>query len=166
MPEDTEQQQTPDSIGENASGPPLILWIAIGMVVVIGAVSAFLFLGSKPEAVLLPPPTQEDIAYGEQLQLSELHLSAEENFLNQQITYLDGQITNKGQKTVQQLTMRLLFRDYYGQVILQQDQPILPESSEPLIPGQTRQFQLRFDYIPQTWNRQIPEFTLLSIRAQ
>ena len=166
MAEDNEKQQAPDSIEGNASGPPLILWVAIGMIVVVGAVSVFLFFGSKQKAVPRPPPTQEDIAYGEQLQLFELHLSAEENFLNQQITYLDGQITNKGQKIVQQLTMRLLFRDYYGQVILQKDQPVLHESSEPLAPNQTRQFQLRFDYIPQTWNRKIPEFTLLSIRVR
>ncbi|MBI3894531.1 MAG: hypothetical protein HY313_01235 [Acidobacteria bacterium] len=144
----------------------IFLWTAASLFVVIGATSAILFLSSPPESAPAPLPSQEDIAYAGQLQLSELHLSAEKNFLGQQVVYLDGKIANRGNKTVRQLKVRLFFRDYYSQVILQEDQPMLAETAPPLAPGQTHNFQLRFDSIADSWNRQIPQFQLVSIGVQ
>ena len=142
------------------------LWTAVGLLLVIGAISAVFFLMSPPESAPAPPPSQEDIAYAGQLQLSDLHLSAEKNFLGQQVVYLDGKITNRGNKTVRHLKLKLYFRDYYSRVVLREDQPVLAETSAPLIPGQTRNFQLRFDSIPDSWSRQIPQFQLVSIGVQ
>lgn len=142
------------------------LWTAMGLLLVIGAISSVFFLMPPPESTLAPPPSQEDMAYVGQLQLSDLHLSAEKNFLGQQVVYLDGKITNRGNKTVRQLKVRLFFRDYYSQVILQEDQPVLGETSAPFAPSQTRDFQLRFDRIPDSWNQQIPQFQLVSIGVQ
>ncbi|MBI1956357.1 MAG: hypothetical protein HYS38_08190, partial [Acidobacteria bacterium] len=137
------------------------LWTAVGLLFVIGTISAVFFLMPPPESPLVPPPSQEDIAYVRQLQLGELHLSAEKNFLDQRVVYLDGKISNRGNKTVRQLKLRLFFRDYYGQVVLQEDQPVLAETAAPLGPGQTRDFQLRFDRIPDSWSQQIPQFQLV-----
>jgi len=144
----------------------VFVWTAMGLLFVIGAISSVFFLMPPPESTLVPPPSQEDMAYAGQLQLRDLHLSAEKNFLGQQVVYLDGKITNRGNKTVRQLKVRLFFRDYYSQVILQEDQPVLGETAAPLGPGQTSDFQLRFDSIPDSWSQQIPQFQLVSIGVQ
>ena len=144
----------------------VLLGIAVGLLVVLGVLSAVFFLGSRPDAPPAPPPSPEDAAYVRQLQLSDLHLSAEKNFLGQQIVYLDGKIANQGNKTLRHLKLRLFFRDYYNKVVLQEEQPLLAETATPLGAGQTRDFQLRFDSLPDAWNRQIPQFQIVSLQIQ
>lgn len=113
-----------------------------------------------------PPPTQEDLAYAAQLELSDLRLTAEENFLGQTVVYLDGKMTNRGDKTVRGLNLRLFFRDSMNQVVLRDDHQVVDSRAAPLGPGQAREFQLRFDRLPESWNRQIPQFQLISIQIQ
>lgn len=141
---------------------------AVAGAVFVAAILMGLFLLSRrqqsPQAS--PPPSQEDIAYAAQLELSDLRLSAEENFLGQQVVYLDGKIANRGDKTLRGLNLRLFFRDSMNQVVLREDRELLGPRSAPLGPGQAREFQLRFDRLPDSWNRQVPEFQLVSIQVQ
>ncbi|MBI4460134.1 MAG: hypothetical protein HY648_08765 [Acidobacteria bacterium] len=155
---------TPQAVSEGKRS--VFVWIAVGLLFVMGAATGVFFLSSPQQSAPAPPPSQEDMAYAEQLQLWDLNLSAEENFLGQQVVYLTGKITNRGTKTVRQLRVRLFFRDYYSQVVLQEEQTVLSELSPPLAPEQARDFQLRFDRIPDSWNRQIPQFQLVSIQVQ
>ena len=105
-------------------------------------------LSRRQERPTLPPPTQEDIAYAAQLELSDLRLTAEENFLGQQVVYLDGKIANRGEKTLRGLNLRLFFRDSMNQVVLRENHPVVDSRSAPLGPGQAREFQLRFYPLP------------------
>ncbi len=111
-------------------------------------------------------PIQEDPAYASQVALQDLHLSAELNFLGQQVTYLDGTAINKGSKTVRALKARLLFRDLMNQIVLREEQAIIPEGPVVLNPGQSRAFHINFDQIPDSWNQAVPEVQIVSLRTQ
>lgn len=111
-------------------------------------------------------PVQDDLGYAPQVALQDLHLSAELNFLGQQVTYLDGTAVNKGQKIVRAIKARLVFRDVMNQVVLRQDQTILPEGPVAMNPGQSREFHINFDQIPDSWNQAVPEVQIVSLRTQ
>jgi hypothetical protein len=127
-----------------------------------GALAALLLLSSCKKG----PVPVEDLAYASQVAFSGLHLSAEENFLGQQVVYLDGEMTNRGSKVVRQLKGRLLFRDLLNQVVLREEQTILGGSAEFLQPARTRSFQIRFDQTPDSWNRQVPELQIIFLQVQ
>jgi len=119
---------------------------------------------SQPEAP--PAPSPEAEAYLENLAVADLHMSAEENFLQQQVTYLDGRLTNQGDRTIRQLRLRLYFRDTLNQVVLRVDRDVIGAASAPLAAGESRVFRLQFDNIPQSWNRQVPQFQLVAMEFQ
>jgi hypothetical protein len=143
-----------------------IVSIILGVLLFVAAAAAALFIFVPRHTDAVPDAaTQEAPDYLANIKLADIHLSAEANFLNQQVTYLDGSVTNAGQKTVRQLKVRLFFRDVMERVILKEDHDMLA-AQQPLAPGQTRTFQIRFDRIPESWNRQVPYLQLISLRVQ
>ena len=143
--------------------------IAGGVFCAAVLVGLFLLVRMQSQPAGSPPIAPEVEAYLPHLAVGELRLSAEENFLRQQVVYLDGQIANRGERTVRQLAVRVYFRDSLNQVILREDQDVIRPGrpgSTPLPPGETREFRLLFDHIPDAWNRQLPQFQLVSMELQ
>ena len=112
------------------------------------------------------PPIQDDPGYASQLAFTDLHLGAELNFLNQQVTFLDLKITNRGPKTARQLRVRLTFHDVMNQVVLRDEQTVFGEDAPALQSGQSRDFQIRFDHVPDMWNQTVPDLQVLTVRTQ
>jgi hypothetical protein len=119
---------------------------------------------SQPEAPPAPSPEAEE--YLAKLAVADLRMSAEENFLQQQLTYLDGRLSNQGDRTIRRLRLRLYFRDTLNQVVLRVDRDVIGNASTPLGAGESREFRLQFDHIPESWNRQVPQFQLVSMDFQ
>ena len=145
--------------------------VSVGVVAAVAfallVLAGILFLSLRRPASQSPAgPSREAEAYASQLSVAGLHLSAEENFLGQQVVYLEGKLTNKGDKTIRLLKVRLFFYDTLNQVILREDQEVLGTRSAPLPPGQTREFRLLFDRLPDSWNRQTPQLQLVSLQLQ
>ena len=138
----------------------VITALAFGAVVLVGL---YVLVVRQSGSQTPTGPSQDAVTYAEQLSVAELRMSAEENFLGQQVIYLDGKLTNRGDKAVRQLTVRLYFRDTLNQVVLRDDQEVIKARSAPLSPGETREFRLLFDRIPDSWNQQVPQFQLLSL---
>jgi hypothetical protein len=105
------------------------------------------------------------VGYAPQVTFSDLHLSAEENFLGQQVVYLDGNVRNTGAKTVRQLKVRLVFRDVLNQVVLREEHDVFGPSDS-VGPGLVKSFQIRFDAVPDSWSRQVPQIQIVSLRAE
>ena len=160
------QTTTPSGTREEKHGMPS--GVIAGVVFVV-AVLAGLYLviqqQSQPE-VPPPPPSQEAEDYLAKLGVTDLRLSAEENFLRQQVTYLDGLLSNQGGRTILQLKLRLYFRDTLNQVILREDHDVIRAGSAPLAGGESREFRLLFDHIPVSWNRQVPQFQLVAMEFE
>ncbi len=83
------------------------------MVVVIGA-----FLLRTDSKIANPPHP-----YAANLKLSDLKMSAAENFIGTTVTYLDGTVTNAGDKTVSHAVVHVTFKDSLGQVAQAEDVP-------------------------------------------
>ena len=147
--------------------------VVIGVVVIVGAIATVLFF-FRPQK-----PTQAPInPYAENLVISDLKLSAAENFVGGSVSYLDGRVTNTGGKTVTAATIECLFRNSMGQVVQTENTPLMilhnqpgyadlaSLASLPLQPNQTREFRLTFEHISDDWNRGYPElrFTQLTLK--
>jgi len=145
--------------------PRVPMVVVVAVLLVLGVAVAFFVLVPSQQDASPTIPLKDAPAYAAQLELSDLQLSAAENFLGQNVVYLDGKIANQGSQTVRLVQARLFFRDFMDQVILREEKELVSVSSQPLRPGEVQQLQLAFDSIPASWNVQIPEieFTLIRI---
>jgi hypothetical protein len=95
-----------------------------------------------------------------------------------QSTYIDGQVTNNGQKTVAAITVQVAFRGFENPIAHKETMPLAlirtrqpyvdtqPVSAAPIRPGETRDFRLIFDSLPQDWNQNYPEIRVIRVTAQ
>jgi len=162
----------PAPVMEERDSSRLIISIAVAAVIVVMLVLAYL-LRESPKAAKGPP------SYAASLKLSDFKMSAAENFIGATVSYVDGTITNSGDKTVTHVGVEVTFKDEVGQLAqLEPDVPmrVLKESGPypdavdlsvaPLAPGQTQRFRLTFDRISAQWNRQYPEIRITDVRAK
>ena len=94
--------------------------------------------------------SQTPDAYASQLAISNLQMSEAANFAGSKVTYVDGLITNKGDKTVTGINVVVTFNNDIGEppqktpmplTLIRTREPyvdIEPVSAEPLKPGDTR----------------------------
>ena len=147
--------------------------IAVGLVAVVLVVGAIALLsrgGSKSSTA--PHP------YAPNLKISNVKMSAAENFVGAIVTYIDGTVTNTGDKTVTHAMVRVIFRNSMGQVVgdevmplhvLQTTGPYLDTvdlSAAPLAPGQSKPFRLTFEHISSDWNHELPELQVTDVAVK
>lgn len=133
------------------------------LAVMLGVVA---FMATRPGPTPPPPPTQAAYDYLGKMAITDIQLSAAENMLGHEMVYVDAKVQNNGDKTVTTLRLRLYFYDYASKLLLREEQDVIQTTSPPLLPGETRDFQLRFDTLPPTWNKQPPQFQLVSLQLQ
>jgi hypothetical protein len=151
---------------ERALWRPILIGVVI-VVVVVGAV--VLGLRESPKGPKGPPP------YASFLKISDLKMSAAENFVGATVSYVDGTVTNTGAKTVTHAVVHALFKDDMGQVVGSETLPLhvlqtsgpYPDavdlSTSPLGPGQSKPFRLTFESISAQWNHQYPELEITDV---
>jgi hypothetical protein len=145
--------------------------IAVAVVIAIAVIFAFL-LRSQPKTAAGPPP------YAASLMLSDFKMSAAENFVGATVSYVDGTVTNSGDKTVTHAVVEVNFKDDLGQLAQREDIPMqvlktdgpYPEavdfSVSPLGPGQSKTFRLTFESISAQWNRRYPEIQVTDVTVK
>lgn len=161
----------PTTAAQERDSSQRIIFIAVGAVILIAIVGAFLLRG-KPKGASGPP------AYAANLKLSDLKMSAAENFVGATVSYVDGTVTNSSDKTVTHAVVQVLFKDEMGQLAQREDIPLqllktdgpYPEavdfSVSPLGPGQSKPFRLTFEGISAQWNRQYPEIQVTDLAVK
>lgn len=161
----------PTPVAEERDSSRLIIGIAVA-VVIAGALAAAFLLREPPKAVKTASP------YIANLKLSDFKMSAAENFIGATVSYVDGNVTNSGDKTVTHAVVEVTFKDDIGQVAQREELPLrvlkttgpYPEAVDlavsPLAPGQTEHFRLTFDSISAQWNRQYPEMRITDVSVQ
>src|SRR5690349_4905419 len=100
---------------ERALWRPILIGVVV-VVVVVGAV--VLGLREAPKGPKGPPP------YATLLKISDLKMSAAENFVGATVSYVDGTITNIGNRTVTHALVHALFKDDMGQVVGNETLPL------------------------------------------
>ena len=161
----------PSPVAEERDSSRRTIAIAVAVVIVIAVILAFL-LRNQPKSASGPPP------YAVSLKLSDFKMSAAENFVGATVSYVDGTVTNSGDKTVTHAIVEVRFKDDMGQLAQRDEIPLqllktdgpYPEavdfSVSPLAPGQSKTFRLTFEGISAQWNRQYPEIQLADVTVK
>jgi uncharacterized protein DUF2393 len=166
-------QPTPATEGrdEERDSSRRIIAIAVAVVIVVAIVAAFL-LRNQPKTASGPPP------YAATLKLSDFKMSAAENFVGATVSYVDGTVTNTGNKTVTHVIVAVNFKDDLGQLAQREEIPLqvlkttgpYPEAVDfrvsPLAPGQSQTFRLTFETISAQWNHQYPDIQVTDVAAK
>jgi len=161
----------PTPIADEPDSSRRTIAIAVAVVIVVAIIGAFLLRG-QPKNASGPPP------YATNLKLSDFKMSAAENFVGATVSYVDGTVTNSGDKTVTHAVVEVQFKDDMGQVAQREDIPLqvlrntgpYPEavdfSVSPLGPGQNKPFRLTFEGISAQWNHQYPEIQVTDVAVK
>ena len=151
--------------------------IAATVVLAIGG-GLFLFLGRGRSASQVTPISAQPDPYASNLPIKNLAMSESSNLAGGKVTYLDGQIANKGARTVTGITVQVLFRDYAHEVAQNETLPLMlirtrdpyidvePVSAAPLKPGDERDFRLIFDTVADGWDGAYPEIRIIRVDAK
>ena len=126
------------------------------MLVLLAVVVYFWHSHSATQSSSSPIPTEEQKAYFHQLEFTDLHMSVAQNFLGDNVTYLDARVRNVGTKSVRRLEVDLTFVDTLSQVILLERAHPVSLRTPPLKPGESRAFRVTFEHIPVDWNQAAP----------
>ena len=162
-------QPSPATEERSSNLRPILLGLTL--VVVVVGIAAFLL---RTNSKIANPPHP----YAAKLKLSDMKMSAAENFIGSTITYLDGSVTNTGDKTVTHAIVHVAFKDSLGQVAQAEDVPLhvlqntgsyhdaVDLNISPLSPGNSLLFRLTFEHVTADWNHEYPELhvTDVSIR--
>jgi Protein of unknown function (DUF3426) len=102
-------------------------------------------------------------------------MSAAENFIGATVSYIDGTITNTGDKTATHVMVEVNFEDSIGQLAQREELPLRVVKTNgaylepvdlnvaPLAPGQAMPFRLTFDGISAQWNHQYPDLAITDV---
>jgi len=153
----------------NSPGP----WRAVvaGVAVVAVMLGLLVWLGGgKRSASQAPNP------YADKVQITNVKMAAAQNFVGGTVTYVEGRITNTGDKTVSGAVAEVLFRNSLGEVVQKEqipirvlvfqgpDRDILDLHSAPLKPGTSADFRLTIEgSISADWNQGFPEVRIASV---
>lgn len=156
----------------------LVPWIVSGLVIVAIVAAIIIFTRQRapanPGGANLAPAAP----YAASLALSNLQMSQAGSMVGGQNTYLDGQVTNQGSKSVTGITVQVGFWGFTRQLVGKPTMPLAlirtrqpyvdtePVSAAPILPGQTRDFRLIFDSVPQDWNQNYPEIRMIQVTTR
>ena len=159
----------PSPVAQEPDTSRRIIFIAIAVVAAVAIVAAVL-LRQPPQPESQIPP------YASQLKISDLKMSQSQNFVGANVTYIDGTLANTGNKTVGRTTVRVTFKDLYGQVAQVEEVPMkilqtsgpYPDTVDlsvaPLAPGKSKPFRLIFEHVSEQWNQAYPELQIVNIQ--
>ena len=153
---------------ESSLRPILIGIVIVGIVVGILA----LILRHEQKKPAAPP------AYAANLKFSDMKTSAAQNFAGQTVSYIDGAITNTGDKTVIHAMVQITFKDELGQTAQRDELAIrvlrtggpydeaVDLNLSPLAPGESKPFRLTFENISAQWNHAYPDLQITQVSTR
>jgi hypothetical protein len=147
---------------KKSSNIPVPLVVFACLLLVGGALAWYLNRGGQNTGKG-PVLTAEAKAYVRNLQLSQVEMSAHESYLKQRVVQIVGKITNAGDRALQRVELNCVFYDPYGQVVLRERVPIVGGRTGGILPGQTKDFRLPFDNLPESWNQSMPQLVIAQI---
>ena len=92
--------------------------------------------------------------------------------------YLDGLVTNAGNSRVREATAEVGFRDAQGRLVASVRRPLVGMAHggtdlirnefarNPITPKQMRFFRIAVEDVPPTWNQELPQLTIVDVKAQ
>jgi hypothetical protein len=140
--------------------------------------AAFLLSSRAPQPVTTATEGTPLHPYAAQVRFTDLQMSTAQNFVGATVTYLEGKVSNAGDKAMSGATVESVFRNSLGEMVQKEAQPLMyiharkPYTdvtdlhANPLKPGETREFRLTFDHVSADWNRGFPELRVTAVTFQ
>jgi hypothetical protein len=143
---------------------PLPLNILLGVLVVVAIALSFWLAFKAPaggssrvaQTNAIAPMSQAEQMSTRRVQIENMAFRRAENFLHQEVTILDFDVSYAGEQSITGLTVTFEFFDDLHQVVLRETRNVLSAPSTPLGPGQRRSFSISFDRVPPSWNLHQP----------
>jgi hypothetical protein len=148
-------------------------WIPIilGAALVVALIATFIIVGRVNSS--------RDINTGDpyvsKLLLSGLHMATAQNFAGGRVTYIEGTLTNTGDRKVTAARVLVTFRNSLDEITQKETLPVtvaIPNPTytdfgtldrAPLAPGQSRNFRVTMEYVTRDWDGQIPQVKVISV---
>jgi hypothetical protein len=105
-------------------------------------------------------------------------MSTAQNFVGASVTYIEGTVSNRGDKTVGHAVVQVTFQDSMGQVAQAETVPLYVVDSSgpypnpvdltasPLAPGQAKPFRLTFEHVSADWNQAYPQLQVSDVSVK
>jgi len=156
-------------------GEPQRNWrpVLVGLLMVFVLISLLALLSRQKSS---GPAVQDP--YAAKLKLSDLKMSQAQNFVGASVTYIDGTVTNTGDRTVTHAAVHVEFKNSLDQIVQVEDLPLrvlqtggpypdaLDLSAAPLGSAQRKPFRLTFEHISADWNQAYPELQVTGVTVQ
>ena len=149
-----------------ASGPAAPLLVLGVLVLLAGGVGGYFWWQRQQPLPLGPQLTEEARQYLPHLDLADVEMTAEDDFLEQTLVTIEGKIINQGDRTLTLIEVECVFREPNGIEIAREPRAIAGRRSGPLAPGGTQSFRLAFDAVPPDWNQVMPDLFISQIRFE
>ena len=144
----------------------------LSLIVMLALAGAFVFYfwsgrqrpqTSTKNQIHLPFGTAEQ-AYAKEIQFDHLGLNRAENFLHQEITSLAGEVINAGDRPIRNVEVTVTYSDELHQVVLRESRVLFNPGAPPLAPGGRREFEISYEHIPSSWNREAPVVSVTGLQ--
>ncbi len=154
---------------ESSGARPILIGIVLLGVVV--AILALILRSERPKPATPP-------AYAANIKFSDLQTSAAQNFVGATVSYIDGKVSNTGDKTVTHAVVQITFKDDMGQTAQREEVAIkvlrtagpydeaVDLNMSPLAPGQNEPFRLTFENISAQWNHAYPDLQITQVSTK
>jgi hypothetical protein len=147
----------------------------VGLVAVIAALAAIVLFSRHQK-----PSAAEPNPYAQQLKLSDIELSAAENYMGGTVTYLDFNITNTGDRALIGAGVHAEFKNSLGEIVQKETLPLhvlvenqlagypdlVDMSRAPIGPGQTKTVRITLEHISDDWDRSYPQMELVDLKLK
>ena len=154
---------------ERSAAPWVVAGVAVTVVLLVLVLLSRQHHGVRPNQIL---PLD---AYAQNLVVSDLAMSESTSLSGGKSTFLDGRIRNNGSRTVSGVNVQVLFANDEGMppriepvplMLIRTREPYVdtePVSVASMKPGETREFRLIFEALPENWNTQMPDFHVTGV---
>lgn len=167
---DSEKEQ-PFSLqkpSEQKSVAPMVMGAVLVLIAIVGVMLA----GRSGKSAAKVDQNDPNLA---KIQVSDLHMATAQNFAGSSVTYIEGKITNHGDRKLNGAQVQVIFKNSLGEVaqdeksllvtVLLPNRPYVdygPLDLAPLAPGQTRDFRLTLEHVSADWDGQVPQVKVVA----
>ena len=149
-----------------AAGPPVPLPVLGAILLFAAGVGGYFWWLAQQPRPEGPQLTEEARRYLADLDLSDVEMKAEEDFLEQTLVTIEGKIANHGSRTLTLVEIDCVFREPNGLEVAREPRAIVGRRTGPLGPGSTQSFRLAFDAVPPDWNQVMPSLFISQIQFE
>lgn len=126
---------------------------AIGAAITLVAVGLVWYFSVRSPT----PSGRLDAAYAAQVAIENPSVAAAESMMAGGVVYYDGELVNRGDRTLTACAVDLTFRDVNGKALETDRRVLLDDHLRPLPPHARRSFEIGFDKVPAGWNQAPPD---------